>query len=88
MQVLGVPAGSVTAFSLINDREKSVSVVIDAALMHHDSINCHPLENTATTNISRDDLLKFIRACGHDPQIVGLSGPAVLDANETPAPTA
>jgi len=77
MRVLGVPAGSVTAFSLINDREKSVSVVIDAALMHHDSVNCHPLENTATTNISRDDLLKFMRACGHDPRVVSLSATAV-----------
>jgi len=88
MQVLGVPAGSVTAFCLMNDAGHRVSVVIDADLMRHDTINCHPLVNTATTNISRDDLLKFIRACGHDPQIVGLSGPAVLDANETPAPTA
>ena len=89
MQVLGVPAGSVTAFSLINDREHRVSVAIDAALMHHESVNCHPLENTATTNISRDDLLKFIKACGHDPRIVGLTGPAVSDTNETPSlPTA
>jgi Ala-tRNA(Pro) deacylase len=76
----------VTAFSLINDREQRVSVAIDAALMGHDSINCHPLENTATTNISRDDLLKFIRACGHDPRVVGLSGPAGSEANETPSP--
>ena len=44
-------------------------VVIDAELMQHDSINCHPLENTATTNIARDDLLRFIRACGHEPRI-------------------
>lgn len=86
MQVLGVPAGSVTAFSLINDTEHRVSVAVDAALMQHDSINCHPLENTATTNISRDDLLKFIRACGHDPRIVGLSGPATAEASETPSP--
>jgi Ala-tRNA(Pro) deacylase len=72
MEVLGIPAGSVTALALINDRENRVSVVIDAQLMHHDSINCHPLENTATTNIGRDDLIKFIRACGHDPKIAVL----------------
>lgn len=86
MQVLGVPAGSVTAFSLINDKGHRVSVAIDAALMQHESINCHPLENTATTNISRDDLLKFIKACGHDPRVVGLSSPAGPEANATPAP--
>ncbi len=43
MEVLGVPAGSVTAFSLINDRERRVSVAIDADLMRHESVNCHPL---------------------------------------------
>jgi Ala-tRNA(Pro) deacylase len=69
MRVLGVPPGSVTAFSVINDRDGNVQVIIDAALMEHDTINCHPLENTATTNIARDDLLRFIRATGHEPRI-------------------
>jgi Ala-tRNA(Pro) deacylase len=48
-------------------------VVFDQALMAEDSINCHPLENTATTNIARDDLLRFIRSTGHEPRIVDLS---------------
>jgi Ala-tRNA(Pro) deacylase len=74
MDVLGIPAGSVTALSLINDRENRVSVVIDSRLMRHDGVNCHPLENTATTNIGRDDLFKFIRACGHDPRVAVLGG--------------
>lgn len=73
MEVLGVPPGSVTAFSVINDREHRVNVVIDAALLQHDTINCHPLENTATTNIARDDLLKFIRATGHEPRVAHLN---------------
>lgn len=73
MQALGVPPGSVTAFSVINDTAQRVAVVIDAALMAHDTINCHPLENTATTNIARDDLLRFIRATGHEPRIAVLN---------------
>ncbi len=73
MEVLGVPAGSVTAFSLINDPTGRVSVVVDAALMGYDSINCHPLTNTATTNIAREDLIKFIRATGHEPRIETLA---------------
>jgi len=72
MQVLGVPPGSVTAFAVINDLDRRVRVVIDAELMRHESINCHPLENTATTNIARDDLLRFIRACGHEPRVAAL----------------
>jgi Ala-tRNA(Pro) deacylase len=72
MQALGVPPGSVTAFALINDPERRVRLVVDAELMHNDSINCHPLENTATTNIARDDLLRFVRACGNELRIVSL----------------
>jgi Ala-tRNA(Pro) deacylase len=74
MDVLGVPAGSVTAFSLINDPGQRVKVVIDGQLIQHDLINCHPLVNTATTTIKRDDLFRFIRATGHEPMTVTLSG--------------
>lgn len=80
IQALGVPPGSVTAFAVINDLDGRVQVVIDAELMQHDSINCHPLENTSTTNIARDDLLRFIRACGHEPRIAAL-GPAKAPAH-------
>lgn len=72
-EALGVQPGSVTAFCIVNDTALRVRVVLDAELMRHSSINCHPLENTATTNIARDDLLRFIRACGHEPSIVMLS---------------
>ncbi|MEQ1648584.1 MAG: prolyl-tRNA synthetase associated domain-containing protein [Hyphomicrobiaceae bacterium] len=73
MEVLGVPPGSVTAFSVINDRSCRVRVVVDAALMGYDLINCHPLTNTATTTIGRDDLFKFIRATGHEPRVAALA---------------
>src|SRR5690606_739232 len=72
MEVLGMPPGAVTAFALINDRDRQVSFVFDERLMAFDTINCHPLENTASTSIARGDLLRFIRACGHEPRIVGL----------------
>jgi len=75
MEVLGVPAGSVTALALINDDQKRVSVVVDERLMGYERINCHPLVNTATTSIARDDLLRFMRATGHDPLVVAIDGP-------------
>jgi Ala-tRNA(Pro) deacylase len=72
--VLGVTPGSVTAFALINDTGRQVDVILDAVLMQYDTVNCHPLTNAATTNIARDDLLRFIRACGHAPRILYVSG--------------
>ncbi len=73
LEVLGVPPGSVTPFALMNDRAGRVSFVLDAAVMDHEIVNCHPLENTATTSIAKDDLLRFIRATGHEPRICNLS---------------
>lgn len=72
MEVLGVPPGSVTPFALINDTERRVTVVLDADMMRHERLNFHPLENTATTGIARDDLVRFIRACGHEPRVLQL----------------
>ncbi len=73
-ELLGVTPGSVTPFSLINDTEQTVNVVLEAKMMEHDLLNYHPLENTATVNIKRDDLLTFIRSCGHEPRIMALDG--------------
>ncbi len=71
-EVLGVEPGSVTPFSLINDADIRVNVVLDKEMMADDFLNFHPLTNTKTTQISSDALLKFIKSCGHDPNIVEL----------------
>ncbi|CTQ46136.1 prolyl-tRNA synthetase associated domain-containing protein [Roseibium aggregatum] len=74
MEVLGVEPGSVTPFSLINDREaQRVTPVFDAAMMQHEVLNYHPLKNNATTAISAADLLKFASACGHTAQVLAVS---------------
>jgi Ala-tRNA(Pro) deacylase len=75
MEVLGVPPGSVTALALVNDDAHRVSVVVDERLMEYETINCHPLVNSATTSLGRDDLIRFMAACGHEPRIVALTGP-------------
>ncbi|MGQ0674302.1 MAG: prolyl-tRNA synthetase associated domain-containing protein [Hyphomicrobium sp.] len=74
LETLGVTPGSVTAFAVINDRDGRVSLILDHHLMSADRINAHPLENTATTNIARDDLLRFIRSTGREPRVAVLDG--------------
>ncbi len=71
-EVLGIEPGSVTAFAIINDDQKRVCVVFDANLMAFEQINCHPLENTATTTITRKDLLHFLRVNGFKPMVLEL----------------
>jgi Ala-tRNA(Pro) deacylase len=75
-ETLGVEPGSVTPFALINDRAGRVSVVLDAALMAFARVNFHPLVNSMTTTIARDDLVAFLRATGYEPQVLRLPEPA------------
>lgn len=77
MDVLGVEPGSVTPFSLINDKDaQRVTAIFDAAMMQHEIVNYHPLKNDATTAIAASDLINFAKACGHDPQILAVSAQA------------
>jgi Ala-tRNA(Pro) deacylase len=75
MEKLGVTPGSVTAFAVINDRAGEVTMVLDAGLMTGEPMNFHPLVNTATLGIARDDMLSFLRSTGHEPLIVELPAP-------------
>lgn len=75
--ILGVEPGSVTPFSALNDTQGLVTVVLDSAMLEHDILNYHPLTNTMTTTIARGDLLKFLRATGHEPRIESVSVPMV-----------
>lgn len=79
MEYLGVKPGSVNAFAPLNDKDGKVSVIIDAPLLDNDLINAHPLTNTMTTTISREDLLAFLEHVNHTPKVVQLSQ---LDDNE------
>lgn len=72
MEVLGVPPGSVTPFAVINAAPSRLNIVLEAAMLSHDTVNYHPLTNSATTSIRPEDLLAFIRDCGHDPIITVL----------------
>jgi len=69
-----VRPGSVTPFALINDVERRVTPVLDAAMLEHDPLNYHPLANDRTTAVSPADLLRFIAAAWHVPRIIDLAG--------------
>ena len=47
-------------------------VVLDEAMMRHERLNFHPLVNTRTTGLASADLIKFLRATGHEPLVVAL----------------
>ena len=71
-EVWGVEPGSVTPFGALNDAAQRVTVVLDAAMMHHEVLNFHPLVNTMTTSIRSADLVVFLQATGHAPRIAAI----------------
>lgn len=72
MQHLGVIPGAVTPFAVINDRQEAVQMVLDSALLDHDPLNFHPLDNARTTALSPRDLLRFLESAAHYPQVISL----------------
>ena len=70
MDHLGVVPGAVTPFGLINDEQQAVKVVIDEGVLEGDPIHLHPLRNDMTSAISGAGLIEFLRAGGHEPELV------------------
>lgn len=70
LELLGVTPGSVTLFSVMNDKTGTVKLVIDKTLADAEIVNFHPLLNDATTAISSTDMITFAKATGHDPLIM------------------
>ena len=69
---LGIEPGSVTPFAVMNDPQAKVTLVLDEGMLALEPLNFHPLRNDRTTAIAAADLLKFARACSHEPVVVAI----------------
>lgn len=67
---LEITPGAVSLLALVNDREGLVEFVIDRTVWEGETVQAHPLVNTATLVLSHDDLEKFLTATGHEPRVV------------------
>jgi Ala-tRNA(Pro) deacylase len=72
-RLLGLTPGSVTPLGVIHDQNFIVRVVIDARLVAAETINVHPLRNTATLSLSPDDLVRALTHWGHAPLIATIA---------------
>ena len=70
LQHLGITPGSVSLFALLNDSAHTVELVLDQAVWEADSMQAHPLRNTATVALSHATLASFLAHTGHAPRIV------------------
>ncbi len=62
---LGVEAGSVSPFGLVNDETRHVQIVCDSALRSSSALGFHPNVNTATLEITLADFERFLASRGN-----------------------
>ncbi len=72
--VLGVLPGSVTPFGLGNDTEKKVKhFALDENLLKEEWLSFHPIVNTQTIEIKREDFFKWLQSIERKHEVVNLS---------------
>ncbi len=62
---LKVEKGSVSPFGVIYDTEKELEIYFDSDLKKEDIVGCHPNDNRATLFLKFEDLVKYVKSCGH-----------------------
>ena len=72
-EILGVRPGAVSPFTLINDPEHKVQLILDADLADQSCLYAHPLVNDVTLGLSGADLLRFTAYTGHQPQLLSFA---------------
>ncbi|MBR57405.1 MAG: hypothetical protein CMH54_05025 [Myxococcales bacterium] len=75
-EMLGVQAGAVTPFALMNESAEDVNVLLDQDILQYDQVNAHPLHNMATLRLTSNDLLRFMEAQGATVTQVHFAEPA------------
>lgn len=73
MKHLGVTPGSVTVLGLMNDAEHAVELCVDRDVWRTPAWRCHPLLNSITLVLSREDIEKFIAHTGHAARVLELA---------------
>jgi Ala-tRNA(Pro) deacylase len=71
---LGVDPGSVSLFAVVNDSNNAVEVIMDRDLWTSDAFQFHPLINTSTLVISRENIQRFLDKTGHEIRIIDVPG--------------
>jgi len=84
-QHLGVEPGSVSPLSVLNDKDRIVRVVLDAAILQSATVHVHPLTNDRTIALSKKDLLRFLEATGHPPIVLDFEAEAEAKPEAKPA---
>lgn len=67
MNFLSITPGSVSPLCIMNDSQNKVKFLLDSECKNN-KVLCHPLRNTATIQISCNDLVRFAKHFAHQTQ--------------------
>jgi Ala-tRNA(Pro) deacylase len=71
---LGVAPGAVTLLAVFNDSDHAVSLLVDEDLWQAEAFQFHPLVNTATLVLARQEVARFVELTGHALQLICVPG--------------
>ena len=66
MEKMGLPAGVVSPFGLLNNEDKDIKVYFDREIMDEERMSFHPNTNEKTIFVTTEDLLKYLDAIGYE----------------------
>lgn len=69
---LGIEPGAVSLLAVYNDKEHGVEVVMDSDLWEADTFQFHPLVNTSTLVITKENITRFLNATGHKIEVMAV----------------
>ena len=74
IEKLGVKQGCCTALAIFNDQEGSIKLVLDSQFFNgdHENVYFHPMVNTQTVGLKKEDFKKFLSETGHEPILIEL----------------
>jgi len=67
---LGIEPGAVSPMAVYNDKGHDVEVFFDQDLWDSEAFQFHPLVNTSTIVITRENMEHFLNATGHEFRII------------------
>ena len=69
-EYLSVKPGAVNIFSILNDSEKKVNLIVDQIINDAELISAHPMENVATCQLSNAVFKEIIKLSNHEVSVL------------------
>lgn len=72
MEKMNLPAGVVSVFGLLNNKEKDIQVYFDEEITKETRMSFHPNVNTKTIFVNTSDIFKFLQSINFNYSIIDI----------------